>query len=91
MNDDIIGNVSVTPLAAEALGDIDVMALLTRHKQWDYGDVPMPQQLANDLAMYLKHGQMKSVYELASGERVVILTRWNQVVTQVLKEGEDGQ
>lgn len=81
-------NVVVTPRVAACLGGDDVDILLDRHFKFDYGIIPMEQQMANDLAMFRRMGMARSMYELQDGRLVVVKTVYNQEFTTVGLEDE---
>ncbi len=62
---------------------VDLAFLLDRHKRGDWGEADAELCFENDLAMYRKTGKICSVYRLANGEIVCILTEYNKAITTV--------
>jgi len=63
--------------------------LVVSHVRGDYGDVKDAQaKWDNDMAMYNRSGECRSIYKLKSGKRVIVSTKWNQPLTIIKMEDE---
>lgn len=63
----------------------DLENAILRFANADYGDVSSEISWANDLAMYERRGRAWGRYTTQDGQKIIILTEFNQVVTQVSK------
>lgn len=90
---DTVGMDEQTEVRVRNLGSIGVAELdisradlenaIIRFANADYGGVSPEQAWANDLAMYSHQGQAWGFYPTSDGKQIVVLTEFNQVVTQV--------
>lgn len=75
-----MANISVSQRAMQVLGETSPDDLVRRQFNYDYGQVPLPMQMRNDLSMYHKHGLVRSIYTLDSGMLVVVDTLYDQTI-----------
>lgn len=78
-----LGQVVITPAAAAALAQPDVVAAVRRHISGDWGEVDDDDRRANDAA--LRDGtRLLSAYTSAGGTRFWVITEADRSVTTVL-------
>ena len=84
-----LGDLIITPAAAERLQLVDAFGFLMRHQLGDWGEVVEEDQLANEKA--LKQGlRLFSVYSAHDRRvdgwkaRFYVITEWNREATTVL-------
>lgn len=74
---------SVSSLIDENRGaNLSLLILLQRHKNGDWGTVPIEDKISNDEATR-EEGRVMSSYKLC-GEKIWIITEWDRSVTTVL-------
>ena len=80
-----LGRVVATPAALTALEAADATPLpfIVRHASGDWGDVDADDAAANDSAV-VYYGRVLSVYTLATGQAIWIITEADRSVTTVL-------
>ena len=78
-----------TPGALEALTEAgtEPAELLDRHAAGFWGDVCEEDWQANENALRLDC-RLLSIYNLAGGEKVWIITEWDRSATTILRAGE---
>jgi hypothetical protein len=88
-----LGQLVITPAAAEALHLVDALTCLMRHQLGDWGEVGEEDELSNEQA--LKHGhRLFSVYRVNHQKekdqqvRCYIITEWNREATTLLLPGD---
>ena len=88
-----LGELIITPAAAERLHLIDALSCLVRHQLGDWGEVAEEDQLANEKG--LKEGaRIFSAYRAEDKRvegwkvRIYIITEWNREATTVLLPGD---
>ncbi len=89
-----LGQVVSTPGAQQVLAGNDdeitawfeSMALLRRHQEGDWGNVPPEDAKANDQAVEIGE-RILSSYEV-NGERMWVITEWDRSVTTLLLPSE---
>ena len=84
-----LGNVVVTKGALELLNGNgqDVITLLLRHANCDWGDICEEDKAANDRAF--EHGDsLFSAYDLADASKIWIITEHDRSVTTLLRPDE---
>lgn len=84
-----LGELVITPAAADALHPTDVLNCLMRHRLGDWGNLDEEDVTANEYA--LKHGErLFSVYHVDDKNdagiegRFYVITEWNRQATTVL-------
>ena len=78
------GEIVITPAASAAL-DAHGQALaelLTRHQAGDWGDISEPMRALNERGL-VEQFNLQSVYQIPSGERVVVVTNRERTLTMV--------
>jgi len=83
------GRIVATPGAFAALAQSSVQwgelnELLDRHASGDWGDLEYPEDRAANERALLEGGNIHSVYTLANGTRIWIITEHDRSVTTVL-------
>lgn len=78
-----LGQLAITPTAAAALAQPDVVTALRRHSSGDWGEVDDDDRRANDDA--LRFGtRLLSAYRSSGGTRFWVITEADRSVTTVL-------
>ena len=80
-----MGNPVITPAAQAALDETGIsgVLLLARHIHGDWGDLPVEDLAANELAL-LTGQRLLSSYDLPGGDKVWIITEADRSVTTIL-------
>lgn len=80
-----IGRPVITPAAQAALDatGISCVRLLARHANGDWGELPIEDLAANNLAM-LAGMRVLSSYALPTGEKIWVITEADRSVTTIL-------
>lgn len=83
------GPIEVTDAAAEAMrsNDEELVNLILRHVQGDWGSADRNDRRMNDATLKAKDGRLMSVYYLKDGARIWVITELdgeNQATTKVL-------
>jgi len=78
-----IGEIILTPGAAEKLSPEDVADALRRHGRGDWGEVGLAGEQDNDKRVE-RAGTIASIYTSSSGIRFYVLTEADRTVTTVL-------
>lgn len=82
-----LGNIYITRGASDALNHSDVLGVLGRHVQGDWGDVCEEDKQANDAAV--RDGErILSAYVAESGTRFWVITEADRSATTVLLPDE---
>ena len=77
-----LGQVCITPNAAQALPATEVLAALARHAAGDWGALDDHDQRENDRAL-LQGGRIVSVYAVSTGQKFWVITEANFTHTNV--------
>ena len=78
-----LGNVCITPNAAQAVPAVEVLTALARHTVGDWGALDEHDRQENDRALS-QGGRLVSVYETSAGRRFWVITEANFTQTTVL-------
>jgi hypothetical protein len=80
-----MGRPAITPGAEEALeaAGMPAILLLARHIHGDWGNLPVEDQTANELAL-ITGKRLLSSYDLPAGRKVWIITEADRSVTTIL-------
>lgn len=80
-----MGRPVITPAAEAALHSVGThpIRLLARHLHGDWGNIPVEDQAANELAL-LTGKRLLSSYDLEGGGKVWIITEADRSVTTIL-------
>lgn len=81
-----IGRPVITPAAQAALdaAGIPGVLLLSRHANCDWGELPVEDLAANELAL-LTGRRLLSSYDLPGGEKVWVITEADRSATTILR------
>jgi hypothetical protein len=77
-----LGNVVATPAALDALNMRQMVALLSRHRTGDWGDLCDEDRAANDEAV-AGEGRILSAYTVGD-VKLWVITEWDRSVTTLL-------
>lgn len=79
-----VGEIVITPAAAAALeahGQV-VAKLLARHQTGDWGDISEQLRAVNERGL-VEQFNLQSVYQIPTGERIVVVTNRDRTLTMV--------
>jgi hypothetical protein len=78
-----LGEVNITPRAAQKLPPEDITTAIRRHSRGDWGDLDLEDQQLNDQRLE-KGGPIASIYTASNGLKFYVLTEADRSVTTVL-------
>ncbi len=82
-----LGQIVITPAASAALeaSGLSVDELLAQHQAGDWGDVSDQVRMVNERGL-AESFNVQSAYQVASGERLVIVTNRDRTLTMIHAE-----
>lgn len=86
-----LGRVKITPRAASTVADDEIVNALRRHQSGDWGVLDNREKKCNEHALR-NGGWILSAYNVPhSGERFLIITQPNRIITTVMVPNEFGE
>lgn len=84
-----LGRVTILPGARESLTEAneDAAAYLARHARGDWGELPLPERQESTRAL-AAGGEVLSLYRIAPGRSIWIVTEADRTATRVLPAEE---
>lgn len=82
-----LGKVVATCGVMEILSEAEILVLLKRHADGDWGVMPKEDKEMNDKAVLTNNERIFSAYKTSKGD-VWIITEWDRSVTTILLPGE---
>ena len=84
------GTIQITEATADVLDFVQVVGLLVRHADCDFGDIDEEDKKANEAAI-VSGGWIYSAYTKGLPEKVYVITNDQRTITQVMLARERGQ
>ncbi len=78
-----LGQIVITPTAAQILSSAEINAALTRHSQGDWGNLDRKDWKENDLSLGIEC-RILSAYQTQKGEKFWIITEADRSYTTIL-------
>jgi hypothetical protein len=78
-----LGQVVATANAAVHVSPSDIATMLARHQSGDWGDLDSEDRQTNEEALQ-SGGRLFSVYHVADGTKVYVITEWDRSLTTIL-------